>query len=118
MKPLPGENVTYIDENGQKFVAKVTESFVDESKKHGLVTIEYIREDRSTGRVSAVCHIEDQYETATGKKHVCYTSEKQKSDKHKNKVATSTTATGPTTTDSTTEIIPGPISDSEEPITA
>ena len=134
MRPLPGESVTYIDENGKKFVAKVIESFKDESKKHGLVSIEYKREDRSTGRVSAICHIEDQYETSTGQKLVCYTSEKPKSDKHKSEKksggtkpstetsGTDTTASLPATTASSVDaiemdVIPGPISD-EELVTA
>ena len=52
----------------------MTESFHDNSKKHGLVGLEYRRDDRSTGKVKAVCHIEDQYKNATGKKVVCYTN--------------------------------------------
>ena len=53
MAPKIGQKVTYADEYGDEFTAKIV-YFVQDHNKTWLVNIEYRRADRSTGKVNSV----------------------------------------------------------------
>lgn len=69
--PKVGDDVTYIDENGQEILARVTEVRTEGKDKKDVLNIQYFGKG-TVLKVNAVTHISVRPDNAEGQKVCCY----------------------------------------------
>ena len=77
MTPRIGQKVTYADEYGKEFTAKIVAILRDHNDQY-LVNIEYRRADRSTGKVNSVPLNDRANHPGSNTKIACFTKQTPK----------------------------------------